>query len=290
MLKPLQQRSSPAMIVSIFLAFFLLLLTFQAYPIKAEPTVRKPLPVRTLVVDGFGKQHTQPVASGAYAQRDAKQQRIETQAGLLQAFAIYQEVSPHLSVPRKHPHSIHLCQYDKLGVYSWPPTAVCWFAATATANSPQALQALSTAWQPPPSIPSGYRSSSASHSRPSSSIIVIAEDSRMLLLDASLHLAHKIALSIPEEEMCLLNGSSALHRQTGQEDRLGLRPTMAVVSNALDWGQDVSAPASTKLRTGKLSRLLNLPSALMHDTSAWPGAEWAQCVDHTFKISLVSAQ
>ena len=268
------------MTVPTLLAFFIFLLAsaaLHAYPVQcqAKPTVRKPLPVRTIVVDGFGNQHSQPVASSPYAQHDAGNQRDETQAGLVQAFAVYQEVSPYLSFPPKHPQSMRFCQYDKMGLYSWPPTAVCWFPATAAAPTPQAMQALSTAWQPLQTSPSGCHPGSAIHDTACSSIIIIPEDIPVLLSDASAPCAHHESQSLPEEDMCPLNGSSALHGQTGPAHCAGLRSTLAAESDALNQGQEKSSPISTMVENGELHRPLSLPLAPAYDASAWPGSDWA---------------
>ena len=64
------------------------------------------LPVRTYIVDNF-------------------------QDGL-SGFAVYQDVSPEvwMQPQRRPPPSVQLCEYDRLGSHSWPPTAVCWVPPT----------------------------------------------------------------------------------------------------------------------------------------------------------------
>lgn len=73
---------------------------------KHESRQPQQLPVRTYIVD-------------------------DVQDGL-SGFAVYQELAPEAWQQRQRrlPPSVQLCEYDRLGSHSWPPTAVCWVAPT----------------------------------------------------------------------------------------------------------------------------------------------------------------
>ena len=90
-------------VVVLFLVFASLIMPASlGHCIKHESRQLQQLPVRTYIVDDF-------------------------QDGL-SGFAVYQKVAPEVWMQRKRrpPPSVQLCEYDRLGSHSWPPTAVCW--------------------------------------------------------------------------------------------------------------------------------------------------------------------